>query len=478
MAAVASAFTKGSKEKAAGPLEPPAAAAAGATASLPSSINNSTAAVAAADSSPSKPSRWRALFGSPSQRRPPSPRHHSMPADRGDNNSRRCSVLDSTGVHSGGSCMGDGAASSCSSSPAGYIRSPASVAAAEGVAAITTTTTTIIGHLGVCSSTGVLDAVARPLSPCKKGLSAVASTGQICVDSAPAASGVSGELGTHNSKQQPPVTPGSAAAHAASVAAAEAARASGSCSPLKAHARKLSLPSKLMVLGSTDSSPASSPNPVAPAGDASAAASGRCVSPSKLGAGGAGSISSNSRGNSGDGAAASGAEAGPGSSSSSHSQLLAEALQLEVMARNLSQSGRHGEAEVALRNSLAMISKQLGPGHPNTIAATTRLALHLNRHAKHTEAEQLLRQVLTHKQAMLGRKHPQVAAASINLAACLYSQGNYNAAARLYSTALEVRKAALGETHADTAACINNLALCHSRCVAVKEGGSEGGSGG
>lgn len=110
-----------------------------------------------------------------------------------------------------------------------------------------------------------------------------------------------------------------------------------------------------------------------------------------------------------------------------------------------------------------MISKQLGPGHPNTVAATTRLALHLNRNAKHTEAERLLRQVLTHKQAMLGRKHPQVAAACINLAACLYSQGHYNAAARLYSTALEVRKASLGDIHADTAACLNNLALCYSR---------------
>lgn len=430
VAAMASRFgrsPKGSKAKASPP---------GNTSSArPSSVPSSPASVADHGSTVStadKPSRWRALFGSPSRSRP-SPQN-SM-SDRAGSG-RRCSLLDSASMQPVSSCAADGAAS-CSGSPAGYMRQPSAAAAAEGSA----------GPM----AQGLLDSPSsvRPPSPCKQGLT-VATAGHE----------VSGEL------HKLPLTPQSAAAaHAANVAAAEAARASGTCSPLKAHARNLSLPSKLMVMGSADNSPASSPNPVA-SGSSSPVhpqrqqqqqdAAGRPASPSRLG-----SRVSSSGGSSSAGAAP--AESSSSNSASSHSQLLSEAMQLEVLARSLSQSGRHEEAEAALRNSLAMISKQLGPGHPNTIAATTRLALHLNRNSKHTEAERLLRQVLTHKQAMLGRKHPQVAAASINLAACLYSQGHYNAAARLYSTALEVRKASLGDTHADTAACLNNLALCYSR---------------
>lgn len=436
VAAMASRFSKGPKNGK-GKSGSPGAASPG----RPSSVPASPASVAdqhstAVSSTPEKPSRWRVLFGSPSRSRP-SPQN-SM-CDRG-NSSRRCSVLDSTGVHAVSSSAAD-APLSCSSSPAGYMQQQSAAAGPM---------------LHGLDSPGSV----RPVSPTKQGLAIAAAVHD------------SGEL------HKVPLTPQSAAAaHVANIAAAEAARASGTCSPLKAHARNLSLPSKLMVMGSADNSPASSPNPVA-SGSSSpvhsqrqqqhdAAACGRPCSPSRLG--------SSSRHSSNGGAAPAAVEAASGSGSgssgavSSHSQLLAEAMQLEVLARTLSSSGRHEEAEAALRNSLAMISKQLGPGHPNTVAATTRLALHLNRNSKHTEAERLLRQVLTHKQATLGRKHLQVAAASINLAACLYSQGHYNAAARLYSTALEIRKASLGDTHADTASCLNNLALCYSRWVQCRK---------
>ncbi|WIA21428.1 hypothetical protein OEZ85_000642 [Tetradesmus obliquus] len=175
----------------------------------------------------------------------------------------------------------------------------------------------------------------------------------------------------------------------------------------------------------------------------------------------------------GSGSSSSSSAAGAGSSSSSsssrsggsgsHSQLLAEANQLEGLARQLSLSGRRDEAEAALRSALAILSQHLGSSHPNTIAAMTRFALCLNKNNKASEAEGLFRQVLSHRQALLGRRHPQVAAAAVNLAACLYGQGSCAGAAKMYGAALEVRRATLGEQHADTAACMHNLALCKSR---------------
>lgn len=447
VAAMASRFTKGSRGsrgKAAAPPSPRPGINSSAPPS-PASVATAHTSSSSLTSSAEKPSRWRALFGSPSRRRP-SPQDRAGPR-------RHCSVMDTAGMPAAGGssgCAADFSAASCSSSPASYLRQPSPAPALAAGAA---------GEAAVPGPVVDSPRSVRPLSTCKQQ-----GGGSSSLMIATGGHEASGEL------HKLPLTPQSAAA-------AEAARASGACSPLKAHARNLSLPSKLMLVGagSTDVSPAPSPNPVCQSGSSSPAhsqrqqqpeAAARSGSPSRLGS----SSRVSSSGGGGGGAAPCAADASASASSSStapssHSQLLAEALQLEVLARSLSQGGRHEEAEAALRNSLAMISKQLGPGHPNTVAATTRLALHLNRNSKHTEAERLLRQVLTHKQAMLGRKHPQVAAACINLAACLYSQGHYNAAVRLYSTALEVRKASLGDTHADTAACLNNLALCFSRWV-------------
>jgi hypothetical protein len=374
VAAVASRFAgKGSKSSKQHPGQPHSAPAS------PASAADHSGSVHSVSTGVEKPSRWRALFGSPSRRRP-SPQHSV-----GEKSSarRHSSVLDAAGIHAASCSAAEGPAS-CSSSPAGYKRQvSAPSTSGEGAS------------MGLLGQQGL-----RHPSPAMQGLAGAAP----------------GEEATSGDLHHPPLTPGSpatAAAHAANLAAAEAARASGTCSPLKAHARNLSLPSKLMVLGSADPSPSASPNPVAPCSSGSsspahgsrqpqqqdaAAAATRSCSPSRLGPNAAGGLGSR-HSSAGGSAAAPGppAEASAASGSSvaatSHSQLLAEAVQLEALARSLSQTGRHAEAEAALRSSLAMISKQLGSSHPNTVAATTRLALHLNRNGKHTEAEKLLRQV-------------------------------------------------------------------------------------
>lgn len=372
VAAVASRFAgkgcKSSKQQVGQPHSAPASPAS--TADHSSSVNSVSTGVA-------KPSRWRALFGSPSRRRP-SPQHS---VSEKSSARRHSSVLDTTGIHAASCSAAEGPAS-CSSSPAGYKRQVSAPAVSGEGAAVG-----LLGQQGL-----------RHPSPAMQGLAGAA----------PGEEAASGDL------HHPPLTPVSPApAAAANLAASEAARASGTCSPLKAHARNLSLPSKLMVLGSADPSPSASPNPVAPCSSGSsspahgsrqpqqqeaATAATRSCSPSRLGPNAAGGLGSR-HSSAGGSAAAPGppaeasAASGSGVAATSHSQLLAEAVQLEALARSLSQTGRHAEAEAALRSSLAMISKQLGSSHPNTVAATTRLALHLNRNGKHTEAEKLLRQV-------------------------------------------------------------------------------------
>src|SRR5262249_6115217 len=122
--------------------------------------------------------------------------------------------------------------------------------------------------------------------------------------------------------------------------------------------------------------------------------------------------------------------------------------------------GRHAEAEKALRQALAVLSKVLGERHPQTTNLWGKVASCLDGQGKHTEALPIHRKALAIKQKVLGERHPDTAISYGNMAVCLHAQGKFSAALTPFKKALAIRRAASGERNVDTAVSYNNLATC------------------
>jgi tetratricopeptide (TPR) repeat protein len=134
------------------------------------------------------------------------------------------------------------------------------------------------------------------------------------------------------------------------------------------------------------------------------------------------------------------------------------AIRLNNLALLLSEQGNYDDAEPLCRRSVAIGEKALGPNHPDVATWLNNLALLLKTQGKYDEAEPLYRRALAIDEKALGPNHPGVASDLNNLASLLHDQGKYTDAEPLYRRALAIGEKTLGPNHPNVASSLNNLA--------------------
>ena len=120
--------------------------------------------------------------------------------------------------------------------------------------------------------------------------------------------------------------------------------------------------------------------------------------------------------------------------------------------------GEAAKATAALRRAVALSEHKLGDKHPQTLAATTQLALSLQEDGNLPEALPLLKQVLQIRRVILGEEHPHTLASLSNLALATSLAGDRVEAIRLEKDLLKVQQKILGPEAPETLATTNNLA--------------------
>jgi CHAT domain-containing protein/tetratricopeptide (TPR) repeat protein len=136
---------------------------------------------------------------------------------------------------------------------------------------------------------------------------------------------------------------------------------------------------------------------------------------------------------------------------------LARALRQQQEAERLHESGRFGEAEPLLRDSLEVYRRILGEEHPRTAEGYNDLAVVLDAQGKIAQAAPLYGKAMAIWRQGLGENHPETATSLNNVAYNLQQQGKHKDARALFDKVLAIRIQMLGPDHRDTAMSHNNL---------------------
>ncbi|MEW6573729.1 MAG: tetratricopeptide repeat protein [Bacillota bacterium] len=137
------------------------------------------------------------------------------------------------------------------------------------------------------------------------------------------------------------------------------------------------------------------------------------------------------------------------------------AMTLDDLACIYRALGKYAEAEPLCQRALAIEEKALGPEHLDVATTLNNLALLYYSQERYAEAEPLYRRALAIKEQALGPEHPDVAATLNNLAELYRLQERYAEAEPLYRRALALKEQALGPEHPHVATTLNNLALLY-----------------
>jgi tetratricopeptide (TPR) repeat protein len=118
-----------------------------------------------------------------------------------------------------------------------------------------------------------------------------------------------------------------------------------------------------------------------------------------------------------------------------------------------------GDAEVALRRSLPILSASYGAKHPDVAAVMHSLAVVLDEQKTFEEAEQYHKESLAIREQILGPTHPDVAVSLSDLGAHYSDMGGHESEEEALAVrALEIRRSALGEHDAAYGQSLYNLA--------------------
>ncbi len=121
-----------------------------------------------------------------------------------------------------------------------------------------------------------------------------------------------------------------------------------------------------------------------------------------------------------------------------------------------------GLGPIALHEQvLADLERELGPEHPDTLAARNNLALAYQAAGRTGEAIALHEQALAERERVLGRDHPGTLNSRSNLAVAYQAAGRTDEAVALHERILADRERVLGLDHPDTLATRNNLASAY-----------------
>ena len=132
---------------------------------------------------------------------------------------------------------------------------------------------------------------------------------------------------------------------------------------------------------------------------------------------------------------------------------------LNNLAQLLKATNRIPEAELLMRQALAIKEASLGPNHPNVAMALNNLASLLQDTNHLLEAELLMRRALAIKEASFGPDHPSIAISLSNLASLLQDTNRLSEAEPLIRRALAIDEASFGKDHPNVAIRLNNLAM-------------------
>lgn len=123
--------------------------------------------------------------------------------------------------------------------------------------------------------------------------------------------------------------------------------------------------------------------------------------------------------------------------------------------------GRYEAAEPLLVNCLAISNRVLGPDDPITMTVTSSLADVYSSQQKYVEAEPLYIECLRASVEMLGAEHPDTLTSKNNLAYLYVCQGKFDEAEPILTSCLDERSRELGPDHPDTLASMHNLAYLY-----------------
>ncbi len=138
--------------------------------------------------------------------------------------------------------------------------------------------------------------------------------------------------------------------------------------------------------------------------------------------------------------------------------LPAEVQALIHRATELQARGAYGEAAALWQQVVAVMERERGPEHPDTLAALNNVAALTVKAGAYAKAEPHYLRVLKVRERLLGSQHPSLATTLNNLAELFYAQGLYAKAEPLFQRALAIREKTVGPNHPDTAQALNNLA--------------------
>ncbi|KIM26170.1 hypothetical protein M408DRAFT_197123 [Serendipita vermifera MAFF 305830] len=134
--------------------------------------------------------------------------------------------------------------------------------------------------------------------------------------------------------------------------------------------------------------------------------------------------------------------------------------------------GRLEEAEKLQKEVVEFNRENLGEKHPNTINASSNLALTYRDLGRLNEAMALQEEVLRLSKEVCGGRDPDTISASNNLASTYRDLGRLSEAKTLFEEVLELRKEILGQQSPDTIDASNNLAATYRDLGSLKEAGA------
>ncbi|KAL0028676.1 hypothetical protein WJX79_009990 [Trebouxia sp. C0005] len=148
----------------------------------------------------------------------------------------------------------------------------------------------------------------------------------------------------------------------------------------------------------------------------------------------------------------------------------------------LGDQGQFKNAEVPLRDALAILESELGSDHLDIAKACNGLAVVLFRLHQYQGAQDLYARAYDIQSSKLGPEDKEVATTMNNTAGLLKAMGKLADAEVVYRTVLDIREKELGPDHVDVAASLNNIAVLlktsgqfeeaeemYTRSIAIKE---------
>jgi tetratricopeptide (TPR) repeat protein len=141
--------------------------------------------------------------------------------------------------------------------------------------------------------------------------------------------------------------------------------------------------------------------------------------------------------------------------------LVVAAMQ-DRLGQSLFELGDAPGAIAVLKKSFETRKLKLGPDHPDTLQAMTKLGWAYTVAAEFDQAVPLQKEALKLSKARLGPDHPDTLQTMNNLVVAYEKAGKLDLAMPLAEEALKLRKARLGPDHPDTLTSMNNLALAYS----------------